>query len=83
MSESNNQFPLLYDPDEYDPDTVNLKKDHEAKEYWFKCFDQLIKKFSVQAAWSQRNDPTANDRAASFYQDYISRIDKLKNNEEL
>lgn len=84
MCDSFTEFPLLSDPKQYDPDTIfsNLKEDQEAKEYWLKCFDTLIKKFSVQAALSQRDDPTADDRAASFYQDYISRIDKLKTDEE-
>lgn len=75
-------FPLLLEPKEYNPDTVDLKSDKEAREYWFECFNGLIKKFSVQAAWSQRNDPTANDRASNFYEDYINKIDKLKTREE-
>lgn len=82
MCEDTSSFPLLLDPKEYNPDTVDLKSDEEARDYWFECFNGLIKKFSVQAALSQRNDPTANDRASNFYEDYINKIDKLKTREE-
>lgn len=74
--------PLLLDSSEYNPDTLDLKQDTEAREYWLECFNQLVKKFSVQAAWSQRDDSSAEERALNFRNDYTEYIEKLKNKEE-
>lgn len=55
---------LLLDPNTYIPDTLNLNADEEARQYWFNCFGQLIKKFSEQAARSEHfRDPEADARA--------------------
>lgn len=63
MSDDNKVCSLLLDPNTYNPDTLDLNTDDEAREYWFECFAQLIKKFSTQAARSSQHDPTANARA--------------------
>lgn len=65
MSDNNkNQIcTLLMDPNEYNPDTLDLNSDLEAREYWLECFANMIKKFSNQAAHSERNDPSAAARA--------------------
>lgn len=55
---------LLLDPTTYTPDTLNLNADEEARQYWFNCFGQLIKKFSEQAARSGNyEDSDADERA--------------------
>lgn len=54
---------LILDPLTYDPDTLDLNQDEEAREYWIECFLQLTKKFSIQAAKSEHADPTAKGRA--------------------
>lgn len=54
---------LLLDPQTYVPDTLDLNEDDEARHYWIDCFQQLAKKFAVQAARSEQNDPTAKERA--------------------
>lgn len=54
---------LLLDAHTYDPDTLDLNEDDEARDYWIDCFQQLAKKFAVQAARSEQNDPTAKERA--------------------
>jgi len=32
-------FPLLENPCQYVPDTVDLSVDSEAREYWLQCFE--------------------------------------------
>lgn len=54
---------LLLDPKTYNPDTLDLNEDNEARDYWIECFMELAKKFSVHAARSEPDDPTANGRA--------------------
>lgn len=64
MTENGYICSLLLDPSTYIPDTLNLNADEEAHQYWFNCFDQLIKKFSEQAARSEHfRDPDADERA--------------------
>lgn len=66
MCEENNSCGLLYDSRTYNPDTFDLQKDKEAFDYWFLCFKDLVNKFAIQAALSQKNDPTAEKRAQDF-----------------
>lgn len=54
---------LIMDPSTYNPDTLDLNSDLEAREYWLECFANMIKKFSAQAARSEKDDPTAANRA--------------------
>lgn len=61
---------LLLDVNTYNPDTLNLQNDVAANEYWFTCIGDLVKKFAKQAAYSQRNDSTANERA-ELYKDQL------------
>lgn len=59
---------LLLDPTTYTPDTLNLNADEEARQYWFNCFEQLIKKFSEQAARSETfRDSQADERARRYF----------------
>lgn len=57
---------LLLDPKTYDPDTLDLNQDDEARDYWIDCLLQLAKKFAMRAARSQHNDPTAKGRAQQY-----------------
>lgn len=54
---------LLLDPQKYNPDTLDLNQDEEARDYWIDCFLQVAKKFAVKAAKSELDDPTASGRA--------------------
>ncbi len=36
--------PLLLDPETYKPDTVDLTRDNEAREYWLKCLERGVEK---------------------------------------
>lgn len=66
MNENYKMCTLLLDPLTYNPDTLDLNKDDEAREYWFECLAKLFKKFSIQAARSDRNDKTADARAQKY-----------------
>lgn len=73
--------PLLENPDLYNPDTIpDLNEDKEARKYWLECFYGLVKKFSNFAKLSQiNNDLTADQRAIKFQDDYLERINNLRN----
>lgn len=68
----------LFDPVGYNPDTLDLNNDADARSYWFQCFNELAKKFAQQAAKSQCSDPTAANRAQAFERNYIDIINSLK-----
>ncbi|XP_058831770.1 4'-phosphopantetheine phosphatase [Topomyia yanbarensis] len=72
------RFHLLQDIDGYNPDTLDLHQDAEAKEYWFNCFYKLVLKFEQQAAKSQISDNTAVDRAAKYRKHYLAQLNQLK-----
>lgn len=71
--------PLLDNPHQYIPDTLNLNEDTEAKSYWFDCFVGMVKKFAQQAERSQENDPTAATRAQLFQNDYLQKLHLMEN----
>ncbi|XP_067014229.1 4'-phosphopantetheine phosphatase [Anabrus simplex] len=70
--------PLLADPANYIPDTVDLTQDTEAREYWLQCFEESVDKFVSRAIQSQPHSPTAKERAHSFKEKYMSRLHYLK-----
>ncbi|KAG1697217.1 Pantothenate kinase 4 [Nymphon striatum] len=71
--------PLLTDPGEYCPDTDDLTKDVDARNYWLDCFQNGIDDFAKKIVMSQPGSLTASDRAEKFKQKYSSRLDLLRN----
>lgn len=41
--------PLLFKPSDYQPDTVDLTQDDEARKYWLECFENGVDKVRVLA----------------------------------
>lgn len=39
--------PLLLKPSEYNPDTVDLTQDDEARKYWLECFENGVDKVNL------------------------------------
>ncbi|KAJ9573501.1 hypothetical protein L9F63_009065, partial [Diploptera punctata] len=70
--------PLLLDPANYVPDTVDLTQDTEAREYWLQLFEEILDKFAVRAIQSQPHSDTAKERAQKFKEKSISRLHYLK-----
>lgn len=74
---------LIFDADAYNPDTLDLHTDQEAREYWFKCIGDLVQKsIAVQAEHSQRDDPTAKERAQLYQNEFnnvLSTLSKTEN----
>ncbi|KAH3813869.1 4'-phosphopantetheine phosphatase-like isoform X2 [Dreissena polymorpha] len=73
-------FPLLLDPDLYQPDTVDLTQDTQARQYWLQCFIDGTKKQEEQAIKSQSQEEDAVTRAAMFREQYLARLEALKLN---
>ena len=45
---------LLADSDSYNPDTVDLTRDPDARSYWLQCFEDSLAKFAQRAVDSQK-----------------------------
>ncbi|XP_046465514.1 4'-phosphopantetheine phosphatase isoform X3 [Neodiprion pinetum] len=69
--------PLLKDPSTYNPDTMDLVQDKEARDYWLQCFEESVDKFIARAVMSQPQSPTAQDRAVKLKEKYINRLHYL------
>jgi hypothetical protein len=57
---------LLNNPAEYNADTVDLGGDKEALEYWLKCFEESLPKFTERALDSQAHSKSALERSDLF-----------------
>lgn len=71
--------PLLRNPCNYVPDTVDLTQDPDAREYWLLCFEDAIDKFVQRAIQSQLHRSDAIQRANLFKEKYVDRLHHLKN----
>lgn len=71
---------LLQDVSNYQPDTLDLNTDAKAAAYWFPCFRELVNKFAKQAANSQLDDPSAEQRAAQFQSAYLHQLEEHQSN---
>ncbi|CAB3381568.1 Hypothetical predicted protein [Cloeon dipterum] len=71
-------LPFLADPDNYIPDTVDLNKDTEARDYWIQCFRDATGKYVDRAIQSQPHSETAEKRAHKFRDKYLSRLQYLQ-----
>ncbi|GFY65981.1 4'-phosphopantetheine phosphatase [Trichonephila inaurata madagascariensis] len=70
--------PLLKEPAEYVPDTIDLTLDADAREYWLVCFENAIDKFVERAIQSQIHHSDAHQRAKIFKEKYLSRLQHLR-----
>ncbi|XP_059469854.1 4'-phosphopantetheine phosphatase isoform X1 [Neocloeon triangulifer] len=71
-------FPILADPENYNPDTVDLNKDAEARNYWLECFRDATSKYVDRAIQSQPHSETAEERAHKFRDKYLNRLQYLQ-----
>ncbi|XP_001356515.4 4'-phosphopantetheine phosphatase [Drosophila pseudoobscura] len=71
---------LLPDAASYHPDTLDLNTDAKAAAYWFPCFRDMVIKFAKQAAKSQAEDSTAEERAEQFKTAYLQQLDDYQSN---
>lgn len=70
--------PLLDNPLEYNPDTLDLIEDFEARNYWLDCFENLVNKYVSYAIQSNSEDPSVNTRAEQFKNCYVEAIGKIR-----
>lgn len=70
--------PLLRDPAKYNPDTLDLIKDTEARKFWLDCFENLINKYVLHALQSDSEDSTVETRAEQFRKCYVEAIEKIR-----
>ena len=71
----------LLDLENYSPDSINLRDDPDAADYWFKCMLDLAKKFSIQAVSSSvavNGDNSPEQRAANYLNEYSLELQKFR-----
>ncbi|KAL7637380.1 UNVERIFIED_CONTAM: hypothetical protein RMT77_012108 [Armadillidium vulgare] len=71
-------LPLLAQPNEYVPDTVDLILDRKAREYWLSCFEDSLENFVGRAVESQPESKDARVRAEKFREKYLHRLRTLR-----
>jgi len=69
--------PLIEDPADYFPDTVDLTRDDAARTYWLQCFTESLPKFTDRAIASQANAPDVDLRAEKFREKFLSRLQMM------
>lgn len=70
---------ILYEPDKYSPDTLDLLADEEAREYWLNTCEKLVEKY-VNFALANTEDPTVEIRALKFKTCYVEALKELRIN---
>lgn len=70
---------VLFDPSNYNPDTLDLLVDEEAREYWLNTCEKLVEKY-VNYALTNNSDPTVEIRALKFKTCYIEALKELRIN---
>lgn len=72
--------PLLLYPEKYEPDSVNLLKDEEARNYWLNCLEAIGQQFVTKAEYLHKSDTTAVKRAEKCRDEFNDVLCKLKTN---
>lgn len=72
--------PLLLCPDLYEPDSVDLRKDEEARDYWLTCLEAIGDQFVSKASYLHSTDSSATGRAEKCRDDFNIILRKLKSN---
>lgn len=72
--------PLLLDLNLYEPDSVNLITDIEARNYWLPCLEAIGQQFVNKANYLHSSDSTALSRAEKSRDDFNQILSKLRTN---
>ncbi|KOB72007.1 Pantothenate kinase 4 [Operophtera brumata] len=71
---------ILLEPDKYNPDTLDLISDEEAREYWLNTCEKLVEKYVNFALANSSDDPTVEIRALKFKTCYVEALKELRIN---
>lgn len=69
--------PLLKEPDNYNPDTIDLMNNIKERNYWLPCLQQLVKKFVSRAGGLNPDYPQATEKAELCYQKFAALVEQL------
>lgn len=72
--------PLLLHPDLYQPDSVDLMLDEEARTYWLTCLEGIGNQFVHRADYLHSSDSSATMRAEKCRDEFHKILRKLKSN---
>ncbi|KAI8429995.1 hypothetical protein MSG28_000444 [Choristoneura fumiferana] len=70
---------ILQEPDKYNPDTLDLLVDDEAREYWLNTCERLVER-NVNYALANTDDPTVEIRALKYKTCYVEALKELRVN---
>lgn len=72
---------ILFKPDKYIPDTIDLIADEEAREYWLNTCEKLVEKYVNYAITNNDlSDPTVEIRALKFKTCYVEALKEIRIN---
>lgn len=71
---------VLFEPEKYNPDTLDLLADEEAREYWLNTCEKLVDKYVNFALAKSSEDPTVEIRALKFKTCYVEALKELRIN---
>lgn len=77
----NTVCPLLKNPKQYNPDTIDLLNNAQERNYWLPCLDRMIKNFVSKAPALNPEDLHAADKAESSYKKFHELILQIQNNQ--
>lgn len=69
--------PLLRNPENYNPDTLDLVDNLHARGYWLSCLEQMVKKFVNKAQYLNPQDPRATEKAEICYQEFHNLVEQV------
>ena len=70
--------PLLRDPHQYLPDTIDLTSNAEQRNYWLPCLENLVRKFVDKASVLNPQKPNATEKAEHCFQLFHNLVESLK-----
>ncbi|XP_060516884.1 4'-phosphopantetheine phosphatase [Cylas formicarius] len=77
--EKKNQIcPLLKEPEVYNPDTIDLLDNENARNYWLPCLEAMVERFTNKAGSLNPDNPEASEIAKICYQEFQDLLAKIK-----
>ncbi|XP_022910990.1 4'-phosphopantetheine phosphatase [Onthophagus taurus] len=75
--------PLLQEPEEYLPDTIDLRNNPKERDYWLPCLERMVRKFVDKASILNPHKPQAKEEAEHCFRIFQEMIKRLNNNPEI
>lgn len=72
-----NICPLLQNPEVYNPDTIDLFKDENERNYWLPTFEKMVKKMISKSKILNPDIPKGTEKAEICYEKFHKLVENL------